>query len=139
MDIEGKIRDFSESKTYQQTFTPILNGETVPADYRPGQQISPLEAQKIAEEFFKKMGYSGKVTRGGGGGESGPGYRIEHWGYRIETGDKGENSRNSEIEVSIETSTGNIVGFRNWDHNDPVKPMTKPLIIKRPKPLRNVL
>ncbi len=120
IDQEGNRKEFAESKRYQQTFSPVMGGAAVSTEYYPGQQIQPTDAQTIAEQFFKQMGYSGKVSRGGNGIASGPGYTMEYWNYQIETNQTEKNRNQPQIDVSIETSTGKVVGFRTWN-NEPTQ------------------
>ncbi|MBM7854048.1 putative membrane protein YkoI [Desulfohalotomaculum tongense] len=112
MSLNGRIKNFNESKAYNQQFTPKAGAAGIPAQQRPVKQISPMEAQKIAEKFFKQLGYRGEVRRAGRGGISTSGYYIEHWDYCVEDDKTGEGTK---IEVEIDSATGKVLGFHKWN------------------------
>lgn len=116
---DGTISDFAEAKRFDDTFTPETGGQGITVERNNNATLTTEKAQSIAEKFFKDLGYQGKVVRSGGGSESGPGYHIEHWNYRIEEDQNSQYHGGPDITVSIDTSSGKITGFNNWDERKP--------------------
>nr|WP_315988629.1 S-layer homology domain-containing protein [Desulforamulus aquiferis] len=114
VDYNGSSKEFSEAKLYKQTFVPEIGGRAITAESQSSQTLTIEKGQSIAEEFFKKLGYTGKVVRSGGGSESGPGYRIDYWSYRIEANDGEISSADRDVSISIDSSSGRIGQFNIW-------------------------
>lgn len=71
-----------------------------------GKPVSPAEARKAAEDFFRLIGVEGAVERGGSGSSSGPLGRQEYWYYGVQ-GAAGQ--------VGIDISTGKVVQYHHYD------------------------
>ena len=114
VDYLGNMKEFTEVKRFDQDFSPEIGGQATIPEHNAKEQITPEKAQLIAQEFFKKLGYTGEVTRSGGGTSSGPGFQLEHWDYSVAMDAAGDPYGDRALRVSIDTSTGKIIGFQNW-------------------------
>ncbi|TYO95334.1 YcdB/YcdC domain-containing protein [Desulfallas thermosapovorans] len=111
LDYEGKEISIEEARLFTQQLTPVPASKTKP-DRQPKQgTIAPDKLPQIAESFFKKLGIEGAVRRSGSGHSSGPGYSMEYWYYSVEQNNSSRIS--GEISVGIDTSTGDMVDYRN--------------------------
>lgn len=113
VDSQGNIREFADVKRFKQTFSPQIGGQAALPEYHAKGQITSEKAQQIAEEFFKKLGYTGKVVHYGGGSSVGPGYHIELWDYSVALDPEGDPYGDRTVRVSIDTASGKIIGFQN--------------------------
>jgi len=119
VDNRGNEVDWDEAKLFEQELTPVPAGERKGKVKQNGQALGYIDAQKIAEKFFKQLGLKGRAERSGSGSSSGPGYREEYWSYRLVTGDDRELfSGGSQIRVSINTATGEVQRYYNRTGDD---------------------
>ncbi|MBO8128528.1 MAG: S-layer homology domain-containing protein [Peptococcaceae bacterium] len=104
----GNIVDWADARKYDRDFTPVPAPERATGYDQLQEHLSPVQVQKIAAAFFKKLGLEGRVERSGGGSSVGPGYREEYWSYRL-VREKPYEHR----EVSINARTGEVRSYHS--------------------------
>jgi hypothetical protein len=104
VNIANQQQSFQDAKLFNQQFTFQMD-EAKPADSVDSQPVDMAGAQRIAENFFKQLGYQDKVRRTGGGGSSGPGYTLEYWAFSL------ENNKENDVRLEINRANGAVVGF----------------------------
>jgi len=106
VDSWGKVKQNDELGIYDGDVKPVLGGPAINEPAWTDTMVDPEIARKAAEEFFKSMGYEGKIRKNGGGSSSGPGFKDEHWSYApVDEG-------NNRLRVEVNAFTGQVVGFR---------------------------
>ncbi|MTI83080.1 MAG: hypothetical protein FH756_04085 [Firmicutes bacterium] len=118
VDNRGHEVNWNEAGIFKQELTPVPAPEQRVIKQQNGQYFSRLKAQNKAEEFFKKLGFEGRAERSGSGSSSGPGYTTEYWSYRLVTGNAPDYSGSSQIDVSINTTTGEVQRYQNTTGDD---------------------
>ena len=122
LDYRGQELNREQIKIYNSEFAPLPNS---PAINEPEltEKTDPRQALETAVEFLRTAGFEGEVTRSGGGGGSGPGYRDEHWFYSPVNDEDGTQSG---FRVEIDAYSGEVSGFykseNNSDISNPVSP-----------------
>ncbi|GEM_PF-1272274 len=113
VDNLGNEVDWNEAKLFNEEFNPVSGREQKGMEQQDGQSFNQIQAQSKAEEFFKKLGFEGRAQRSGGGSASWPGYTEKYYNYRLVTGDDREFPGDSQIDVSINTATGEVQRYYN--------------------------
>lgn len=105
-DYQGKQQSIKDTKLFTEQFTYQVDEEKT-IDSGTAKTLDMASAQRIAEDFFKQLGYKGKVRHSGGGSSTSRGYSIEFWDFSL------EDSGDTHISVSINRADGSVVNFHN--------------------------
>ncbi|OPX87105.1 MAG: Cell surface protein precursor [Pelotomaculum sp. PtaB.Bin104] len=90
-------------------------------------RISQADAQKKAEEFFKKLGLEGEVTRNGEGGGNDGIFFYESMNFGLKNDERPTNGvERRSRSVDIDTRTGDVMSYQNSSSYDGRQDMVVP-------------
>ncbi|MCF8009681.1 MAG: S-layer homology domain-containing protein [Clostridiales bacterium] len=130
VDHQGNELSWDETKSYDSKFNIIPTPEKKVTPEKPVKNINRSEAEKIASEFFDKIGLEGKIDSSGGSTRrESSGFEEKYWEYRLKPGTKQEGHHH--IEVRINARTGKINRYYNRVHTMPGNETEKAKISKK--------
>jgi hypothetical protein len=108
---EGKAIPLNQYKRFSSLPVPVTSSslEGIGSFHQSAQKVSQAEAQKAAQEFFRKIGIDKEVVRNGGGSSRGGVFNEETWNYSLEEDlNRKPGQQHKQIDVGIDTFTGEV-------------------------------
>lgn len=81
-------------------------------------KVSQEQAQRAAEDFFRKIGVTGAIVRSGGGSGGNSLFQDEYWVYSMEDDLAGGGAPRRMRQVMVGTSTGEVGQYYNNDFRE---------------------
>lgn len=118
LDAAGVNITGDSAKRFTALPAPVAGPAGADPPDAPKTKVSEDQAQKAAEDFFKKLGFAGAVIRSGGGSSGYGAYHDEYWAYSLKDDLESGGAPRRERQVMVNTLTGEASQYNNFDYRE---------------------